>query len=578
MEASTRGDAFAQLMTGAKFNKKRFKKDIEKFDPKLKSPTIQPQKNPPHLKKLNFFEDKDQSEGGMTDLGSEIAAQEVIASNPAAKPAPKPGKQKSIEIRKTNHIKASGENVPPPMVEFTSATTWYKLPGYLGRNLFERNFHVPTPIQMQALPCLFEGRNFIGVAPTGSGKTLAFLLPMLARLKKPNKKGLRGLIIAHSKELASQSERELRYLSKGVTWGIQTMASTKAQVGKQDILCTTPGRLMSFVKDQSLDLSKVEYIVFDEADQLFDISHDSFFGVMKSVLEKCTTENKQIVVMSATLPEKAEGIIRQFLPQPCRIMIGTRASASKNVDQQLEYCGKEQGKIQAVRQLLQKGLAPPVLVFVQSIERAKDLYLELVAKDLSVASIHSDRTPAQREKTVKEFRMGRINVLVCTELLARGIDFKGVATVINYDFPTSIQSYVHRVGRTGRAGHKGTAITLWTDEDRPNLRRIANIVKSAGTEVPEWMLKVPKKFGKTRGTVKKQDEMTEDQTAAYEAKVKSKAKSSIMPVNRESISAIRRVKEAEARNKRSAKRKRKGDDDAGPMNVRARNGKQSDQD
>eukprot|EP01060_Flectonema_neradi_P003359 TRINITY_DN12156_c0_g1_i3.p1 TRINITY_DN12156_c0_g1~~TRINITY_DN12156_c0_g1_i3.p1 ORF type:complete len:562 (+),score=78.58 TRINITY_DN12156_c0_g1_i3:83-1768(+) len=533
--SSARENAFAQLITGARFEKKRFQKDIEKFKTPLKSPVVKPQKPGAHLAKLNFFDEPEsQSDVATTDFGSECGDSTNPPATMTEKQLPKPGKKKAMLIRQEHTIKAAGENMPPPITTFNEAASWYKIPEYLSRNLFTREFITPTKIQMQAIPCLLEGRDFIGVAPTGSGKTLAFLLPMLAKLKRSKQCGLRGLILSHSKELAMQSERELRYLSKGRDWKIQTMQSSKSKITQADILCTTPGRLTMFREKHKLSLSNVEYVVFDEADQLFDTSHDNFFKVMEETLTACAPK-KQVVVLCATLPEKAEGIIRSFMTNPCRIMIGTRASASKNVDQRLVYCGKETGKMGAIRELIHNGIEPPVLLFVQSIERAKDLYNELQCLGQKVAAIHSDRAAGQRDQTVKDFRLGKINILVCTELLSRGVDFKGVGTVINYDFPMTIQSYVHRVGRTGRADRKGIAHTFWTDDDRPYLRSVAHIIKSAGGEVADWMLTLPKRKPKHHKKSKNTD---------------SESDLSRVPIRREPVSAIRKVVNAEAKIKR----------------------------
>ncbi|KAJ9463346.1 putative ATP-dependent RNA helicase ddx52, partial [Diplonema papillatum] len=609
---SGRNAAFLALTNGARFHKKRFEKDIEKFSEKANTPTSHSNLQNKQMKKLNFFDDAAVSETA-TEASTE-AEKDGDNTSPIAKQFPKPGKNKASALRKKHGIKAAGTDMPPLASTFSELVSWYNIPDYISRNVLQRGISTPTPIQMQGLPCLLEGRDFIGVAPTGSGKTLAFLLPMLVRLRKPKASGLRGLVIAHSKELAAQSERELRYLSKGARWGVQTMSTSKASVAKMDILCSTPGRLQSFVADQQLPLSTVEYIVFDEADQLFDTSHDTFFDTMKSILaacgreplckvastsaeesgtnakkkkkkkkkqekketaaNKCATQEEatddvtkaandkqsktQIAILCATLPEKAEGVIRSFVSDPCRVMIGTRASASYNVLQKLEYCGKESGKMQALQQMLLRGLEPPVLIFVQSIDRAKDLYTELLTRGQQVAAIHSERTAAQRDATIRDFRTAKLNILVCTELLARGIDFKGVQTVINYDFPTSIQSYVHRVGRTGRAGRTGTAITLWADDDRPNLRSIANIVRSAHGEVPDWMLEVPvygkKKPNRQKHTVSDAANDHEANDSLSEKKHQEQAK--IMPPHREAISAVRRVREAEENHVKFIKRKR----------------------
>jgi ATP-dependent RNA helicase DDX52/ROK1 len=166
-----------------------------------------------------------------------------------------------------------------------------------------------------------------------------------------------------------------------------------------------------------------------------------------------------------------EELARTFMRDPVRVIIGLKNSATESIKQQLVFVGQEEGKMIAIRQLLTKGIRPPVLIFVQSIDRAKELFHELVFDRINVDVIHAERTKAQRDTIIQNFRLGKIWVLISTELMARGIDFKGVNLVINYDFPQSVASYIHRIGRTGRAGHEGEAITYFTKEDAPYLKR-----------------------------------------------------------------------------------------------------------
>jgi ATP-dependent RNA helicase DDX52/ROK1 len=172
-----------------------------------------------------------------------------------------------------------------------------------------------------------------------------------------------------------------------------------------------------------------------------------------------------------------------------------RNAATETIQQKLLFVGQEQGKLIAMRQLIQKGLKPPVLIFVQSIERAKELFHELVYDGIHVDVIHSERTKQQRDNIIHQFRLGNIWVLITTELMARGIDFKGVQLVINYDFPQTVQSYIHRIGRTGRSGRAGEAVTFFTKADAPYLKSVVNVMKDSGCDVPEWMLslKAPSK-------------------------------------------------------------------------------------
>jgi len=199
------------------------------------------------------------------------------------------------------------------------------------------------------------------------------------------------------------------------------------------------------------------------------------------------------------MPERVEELARTVLHDPVKIQIGQRHAATADIDQELVFVGREDGKLVAIRQLVQAGLKPPVLMFVQSKTRAIELFNELVYDGINVDVIHAERTKQQRDNVVKQFRAGRVWVMIATDLMARGLDFKGVNMVINYDFPANAVDYIHRIGRTGRAGRKGKAITLFTQDDGPSLRSIANVIKSSGCDVPQWMLELrTKRKGRTR--------------------------------------------------------------------------------
>lgn len=180
-----------------------------------------------------------------------------------------------------------------------------------------------------------------------------------------------------------------------------------------------------------------------------------------------------------------------------------RNTAVETVEQELLFVGTENGKLVAMRDIIKKGFLPPMLVFVQSIERARELFHELVYEGINVDVIHAERTQQQRDNVVNSFRSGKIWVLICTALLARGIDFKGVNLVLNYDFPTSSVEYIHRIGRTGRAGHQGKAITFFTENDKPLLRSIANVIKQAGCPVPDYMIGFKKIHSKVKRRLEK---------------------------------------------------------------------------
>nr|XP_023409147.1 probable ATP-dependent RNA helicase DDX52 [Loxodonta africana] len=344
---------------------------------------------------------------------------------------------------------------------------------------------------------LGDGRELLASAPTGSGKTLAFSIPILMQLKQPTNKGFRALIISPTRELASQIHRELLKISEGTGFRIHMIhkaAVAAKKFGpksskKFDILVTTPNRLIYLLKQDppGIDLTSVEWLVVDESDKLFEDGKTGFRDQLASIFLACTSHKVRRAMFSATFAYDVEQWCKLNLDNVITVSIGARNSAVETVEQELLFVGSETGKLLAMRELVKKGFSPPVLVFVQSIERAKELFHELIYEGINVDVIHAERTQQQRDNTVHSFRAGKIWVLICTALLARGIDFKGVNLVINYDFPTSSVEYIHRIGRTGRAGHKGKAVTFFTEDDKPLLRSIANVIQQAGCPVPEYI-------------------------------------------------------------------------------------------
>ena len=261
-------------------------------------------------------------------------------------------------------------------------------------------------------------------------------------------------------------------------------------------------RLVALIRAEAIDLSHVTTVVMDEADKLFevdtspqaeeedDITRSAFLTQVDEILSMCSSDAIQRALFSATMGPLVRELADGFLVSPVHVTVGVENAGATTIKQKLLFVGREDGKLLAIRQLVQAGLQPPVLLFVQSKERAKELFRELVYDGINVDVMHADRTEQQREQVITRFRTGDIWVLICTDLMARGIDFKGVRMVINYDLPQSAVSYIHRIGRTGRAGREGEAITLFTEEDMPKLRSIANVMKLSGCEVPDWILSI----------------------------------------------------------------------------------------
>ncbi|KAL1545862.1 DEAD-box ATP-dependent RNA helicase 57 [Salvia divinorum] len=398
-------------------------------------------------------------------------------------------------FRKKHNIHVSGSNIPSPFQSFTELKLRHSCKSYLLRNLGELGFKEPTPIQRQAIPVLLSGRECFACAPTGSGKTFAFVCPILMKLERASKDGIRAVILCPTRELAAQTTRECKKLVKGKKFYIKLMTkqlTKSADFSKQpcDILISTPYRVQFAVRKRKLDLSKVEFLVLDEADKLFEL------GLVKQVdaiVKACSNPSILRSLFSATLPDTVEELARTIMHDALRIIIGRKNSASETIKQKLVFVGSEEGKLLALRQSFAESLNPPVLIFVQNKERARELYNELRYDDIRADVIHADLPEIQRENAVDNFRSGKTWVLVATDVIARGMDFKGVNCVINYDFPESMAAYVHRIGRSGRAGRSGEAITLYTEADVPYLRNIANVMAASGCEVPAWIMALAKK-------------------------------------------------------------------------------------
>ncbi|XP_029638074.1 probable ATP-dependent RNA helicase DDX52 [Octopus sinensis] len=408
-------------------------------------------------------------------------------------------------IRKKNKIHVHGFDAPPPVTDFEQLKNFSIHPRLL-ENAKKVEYTKPTPIQMQAIPVMMRRREIMACAPTGSGKTAAFALPVLNYLKEPRNCGIRSVILAPTRELSNQIYQEMQRLSEGL--GLRIYYIKKANLkkigpktfSKKDILVTTPQRLV-FVLSQEpkiLSLSSVEWLIIDESDKLFEDGKTGFRDQLGVIYKACDSPNIRRAMFSATFAHDVEQWCKKSLNDVIQVYIGGKNTATETVEQQLMFVGSESGKLFALRDIVQKGIEPPVLIFVQSQERATELFQELIYDGINVDVIHAGRSQAQRENVVSSFREGKIWVLICTELMGRGIDFKGVNLVVNYDFPTSAISYIHRIGRTGRAGRQGKAITFFVEDDVEYLRSIATVMHGAGCPVPEYMLKLKRPSKKDR--------------------------------------------------------------------------------
>eukprot|EP00434_Breviolum_minutum_P020586 symbB.v1.2.018152.t1/scaffold1415.1/size121899/5 len=443
---------------------------------------------------------------------------EEASPSPEEKEKRRQQKREMVAALRRKHRIHVSPGTPEPVTSF-DAMPQSGVPTWLVRNLKSMGFSQPTPIQMQCFPAIMSGNHVLASAPTGSGKTIAFLGPILASLGKPGKEFARALIVDPSRELATPSRiwrvvmflqqllkqtlDEFAKLTASRKWNgrlVDRMSGQKAgNIKRLDVAVATPLRLVQMLRENRISLDACRHLVFDEADKLLDLGFAPQIDELLTFCPKDGGRLMQTMMFSATLPPVVVDLAGSILTSPMRISIGDVNAAAPDVEQKLLFITMEDGKLFSFRQLLQDGeIKPPALVFVQSKERAKELFGELVYDGIFVDTIHADRTKQQRDNTVKAFRAGKLWVLVCTDLMARGVDFKGVETVINYDFPQSAATYIHRIGRTGRAGRKGKAITMFTIEDFESLRSIVGVMRQSGCEVPDWMLRLKPKSKKEK--------------------------------------------------------------------------------
>ncbi|GFR18596.1 probable ATP-dependent RNA helicase DDX52 [Trichonephila clavata] len=412
-------------------------------------------------------------------------------------------KEEVAHFRKVNKIYLTGEDVPDPIEEFNQLVTDYGVAATILYNIYNLGYSKPTPIQMQALPLMLHNRQILASAPTGSGKTAAFLVPLIHNLKAHEGGGLRAVIIAPTRELVKQIHSFCLKLSEGTSLKSVTIENVKDVeknpkfLEKHDILISTPNRLIYLLKNDPpiVTIKKVQWLIVDECDKLFEPGKDdtSFRDQLAFIYNACDSPNLKRALFSATFSHEVETWCKLYLDSLVCVSIGAKNSAVESVKQELLFVGCEGGKLCALRNSFQEGFMPPCLIFVQSKERAKELYSEMVYTYQRVGVIHADLPQEERDKVVKNFTDGKIWTLICTELMGRGIDFNDVKLVINYDFPPSAISYIHRIGRTGRAGATGRAITYFTSDDVENLKTIAQVIKDAGCDVPSYIMSLKTK-------------------------------------------------------------------------------------
>ncbi len=340
-------------------------------------------------------------------------------------------------------------------------------------------YNTPTPIQTQAIPRVMQGGDVMGLAQTGTGKTAVFVLPMLHRLLTGSRSHVRGLIIAPTRELAEQINESI--IEMGKETGIRSLTiyggvNAKPQVAKLkqgvDIVVACPGRLLDHLNHGNLDLSRLETLVLDEADHMFDMG---FLPDIRRII-KYIPGKRQTLLFSATMPDEIRGLAQEVLQNPTTVQVDTVAPA-KTVSHAL-YPVEPHLKTAMLLKLLQLTKTESVLIFTRTKYRAKRLGEKLVKSGYRAASLQGNLSQNRRQAALSGFRDGSFQILVATDIAARGIDVSLISHVINYDIPDTADAYIHRIGRTGRAARNGNAYTLVSGEDNIMIRAIERVLGS----------------------------------------------------------------------------------------------------
>jgi len=353
------------------------------------------------------------------------------------------------------------------------------------RALAAEGYTIPTPIQTQAIPKVLTGRDLCGIAQTGTGKTAAFALPILQRLSDARRatppRGCRALVLCPTRELANQIMDSFRAYGRGMPLsaavafgGVPIGAQQRRLVSGVDILVATPGRLLDLIERKSLALSSVEVLVLDEADRMLDLG---FIHALRRIV-KLLPQRRQTLLFSATMPQPIAALAAEYLDDPLTVAVAPAATTVELVDQRVVFVASAE-KRELLANLLRDPALARVLVFTRTKHGADRVTRHLVGAGIDATAIHGNKSQPQRERALAGFRAGRARVLVATDIAARGIDVECVSHVINFELPNVPEDYVHRIGRTARAGAAGTAISLCSDEERLYLRDIEKLTRVA---------------------------------------------------------------------------------------------------
>lgn len=398
--------------------------------------------------------------------------------------------QEIEEYRRAKQIHVTGKGVPRPVTSFEEAS----FPSYVLHEVMKANFKEPTPIQSQGWPMALLGRDCVGLAETGSGKTLAYLLPAVVHINaQPHLKTGDGpivLILAPTRELACQIQQECQKFGSssqikntcvygGAPKGPQ-IRDLKAGV---EIVIATPGRLIDMIEARHTNLRRVTYLVLDEADRMLDMG---FEPQIKKIVAQIRPD-RQTLLWSATWPKDVQQISKEFLKDPYQVVIGSPdLKANHNIAQIFEFV-EDVDKYQRLVRLLEREMMEKskILVFCETKRGCDSVTRQLRNDGWPSLSIHGDKSQQERDWVLAEFRSGDNPIMLATDVAARGLDVKDIKVVVNYDMPATAEDYVHRIGRTGRAGARGTAYSFYTQNNARLAKQILSVLEEAGQPVPD---------------------------------------------------------------------------------------------
>ena len=352
------------------------------------------------------------------------------------------------------------------------------------RALEKKGYETPTPIQAKSIPILLEGHDLIGIAQTGTGKTASFLLPIIHKLARYKKKvkpaRVRALILTPTRELASQIEENFKIYGKGfalssavVFGGVSSKPQVKNMQKGVQILIATPGRLLDLMNEGHVIYDQLEFLVLDEADRMLDMG---FINDIKKII-KVLPDRKQTVLFSATMSKEIEKIADGILYEPKKVEVTPQATTVEKIEQSLVYVEKKKKPL-LLKEIVQERKIKSALVFSRTKHGCDRIVKNLEKFKITAASIHGNKSQTARETALREFKNGKVQILVATDIAARGIDIPEVEYVFNYDIPNDPANYVHRIGRTARAGKSGMAIAFCDKEEENHLKAVEKTIKS----------------------------------------------------------------------------------------------------